>query len=376
MNKPEDTRLGERLLRILRSESSDTGWFSPVFLKAVAPQTLERILRSLRDRHGVPLGVRRRGPGWELAFASATVPVSVSWDDDGRVTGLLLGAAQTTGATVEEVLAEFATVAEETSYLVLFDGEERWARFPDRRVDVASAFKLALLAALRREIDSGRRSWSDIAYLRAGIRSLPTGLLQDWPEGAPFTLHTLSTLMISRSDNTATDILLDVLGRAAVEEHCPALTPIATTREYFVLSAKSNRQLSEQYVHESSAGRRRILEEAARLPLPSVAELRQDESAGQAGWRLSPRELCSLMESVADLPLMAVEPGPARWGAWERVAFKGGASFTTRSSVLCLEAGEHRCYVATLAHSRLDETRVDSLNIALVRALESAWPRK
>lgn len=49
-----------------------------------------------------------------------------------------------------------------------------------------------------------------------GEKSLPGGILQNWPKGAPLTLHTLAGLMISQSDNTAADTLLEILGRDVV----------------------------------------------------------------------------------------------------------------------------------------------------------------
>lgn len=64
-------------------------------------------------------------------------------------------------------------------------------------LQVASTFKLAASAALREEIDAGRRAWGDVVTLRDEWRSLPTGRLRDWPAGARLTLHTLAALIIS-----------------------------------------------------------------------------------------------------------------------------------------------------------------------------------
>ena len=47
-------------------------------------------------------------------------------------------------------------------------------------------------------------------------------MAQDWPKGAPVTLHTLATLMISISDNTATDQLIAIVGRDAIAEELRA----------------------------------------------------------------------------------------------------------------------------------------------------------
>ena len=80
---------------------------------------------------------------------------------------------------------------------------------------MGSAFKLGVLKALKEQIAGGRHSWDEVAELTAPDLSLPSGIIQGWPMGAPLTLHSLAALMISISDNTATDVLMRVVGRAA-----------------------------------------------------------------------------------------------------------------------------------------------------------------
>ena len=70
---------------------------------------------------------------------------------------------------------------------------------------------------LREEVEAGRRAWDEVVRLEEAWKSLPSGLLQGWPEGSPLTLHTLAALMISLSDNTATDALIALLGRERLE---------------------------------------------------------------------------------------------------------------------------------------------------------------
>ena len=84
---------------------------------------------------------------------------------------------------------------------------------------VGSAFKLAVLAALKDQVAAGALAWDDVATLEAGHISLPSGILQAWPVGSPLTIHTLASLMISVSDNTATDALIALLGRDLIESY-------------------------------------------------------------------------------------------------------------------------------------------------------------
>ncbi len=103
-----------------------------------------------------------------------------------------------------------------------------------RPLAIGSAFKLFILAELQRQIGAGRRHWSDVVLLDR--RSIPSGVLQTWPRGAPVTLHTLAAQMISVSDNTAADTLLHLLGRENVEAMMATLGVGAAARNRPLLS--------------------------------------------------------------------------------------------------------------------------------------------
>ena len=60
--------------------------------------------------------------------------------------------------------------------------------------------------------------------------SLPTGRLRTIPPGSPLALRTLAAFMITDSDNTATDALIEF---RSMQRHLPFLT----TREYFHLKS-------------------------------------------------------------------------------------------------------------------------------------------
>ena len=64
-------------------------------------------------------------------------------------------------------------------------------------------------------------NWSDVVNVDRS--SIGGGTVAGFPRGAPITLHTLASLMISISDNTATDILLHVVGRENVERMMAAM---------------------------------------------------------------------------------------------------------------------------------------------------------
>lgn len=127
--------------------------------------------------------------------------------------------------SLEEALEAFRGLSGRVGLWVERDGRPVLALEEDTPLAVASAFKLLVLAALREEVEAGRRAWDEVVRLEEAWKSLPSGLLQGWPEGSPLTLHTLAALMISLSDNTATDALIALLGRERLGPSPPATAP-------------------------------------------------------------------------------------------------------------------------------------------------------
>ncbi len=130
---------------------------------------------------------------------------------------------------------------------------------------IASGFKLWVLAEAASSVRARERSWDQVIPL--GRASLPSGITQTWPKGTPATLYTLATLMISISDNTATDTLLAHLGREKVNNmvrsighSAPAKTlPILSTLELFSLKADRNAPIRTAYAKANYAKRIEIL---------------------------------------------------------------------------------------------------------------------
>jgi hypothetical protein len=52
-------------------------------------------------------------------------------------------------------------------------------------------------AASKCEIAAGMLQWEQVINLEASWKSLPSGILQNWPDGSPLTLQTLASLAVS-----------------------------------------------------------------------------------------------------------------------------------------------------------------------------------
>ena len=83
---------------------------------------------------------------------------------------------------------------------------------PDRRFASASMVKIPIMAACYKAAEEGRVSLQDV--LRVGRRDKVrgSGVLRASPTGTPVTVDKLLDLMITDSDNTAANMLIDLLG--------------------------------------------------------------------------------------------------------------------------------------------------------------------
>jgi beta-lactamase class A len=76
----------------------------------------------------------------------------------------------------------------------------------------ASTFKVPILVELYRQVDAGIIDSDTRIELTDKIRSPGGGLIKELGSGLRLTIHDLALLMIIVSDNTATDILYDLVG--------------------------------------------------------------------------------------------------------------------------------------------------------------------
>jgi beta-lactamase class A len=240
---------------------------------------------------------------------------------------------------------------------------------------------LAVLAALRERIAEGKMSWASVVALDDRWRSLPSGVLQTWPTGSHLTIETLASAMISISDNTAADAVMALVGRDAIERQAPVrVRPFLTTRETFVLKAPENRDLLARFRQATPVGRRDVLREVARRPLPSLRSFDLSRpTALDVEWFFSARELCALMAKVADLPLMTINPGiadPAEVTAsGERIAFKGGSEPGVVNLTVSVSRGGHEACVAATWNDSAHDVEVVRLVVAVRGLLASMLPR-
>ncbi|MFW6013106.1 MAG: serine hydrolase [Candidatus Bipolaricaulota bacterium] len=113
-----------------------------------------------------------------------------------------------------------AKIKEQTSSLAVDFGiavrfletEEQFFLNEKQTYQLASVFKVPVLFAAMKEVEDGSFSLDQRIELRSQHKTKPSGILPYLKEGLTPTFEDLLTLMIIISDNTATDMVLELLG--------------------------------------------------------------------------------------------------------------------------------------------------------------------
>ena len=350
---PELRARAEQVVALLRGEGQPAEMFAPPFLAAVPEAQLRAVTQQLATQHGALRGLARLQPSSatagvihvDMERAVLSLNLSIEAQPPHRITGLLVTGAAARAESLPELIEELRTLPGQVSFAVALLGEGApepiAGHEPDRALAIGSSFKLIILAELSRQIQAGERQWSDV--VRLDRRSLPSGQLQSWPEGSPVTLHTLAALMISISDNTATDMLLHLVGRDNVERMMATIgieaaarnRPFLSTLEAFALKTAAE-ETTAAWAAADEEGRRRLLAGSLASVSPGDVDPArfsgQPMRIGELEWFASANDLVRVMdwlrrnggETIRDI--LAISPGAAGLtDDFGYVGYKGGS---------------------------------------------------
>ncbi len=370
---PVDLARG-RIDTMLRTGHADSTWFSQAFLAQVPASKVDEIIISLGSVLGPYQSVEFTPSKFIAHFAKGSDDVLIHLDAENKIDGLLFRPPSLKAASLDEGLGRLKSSHGTLSYVILEEGRsDRAALLASEPLAVGSAFKLAVMNALQDEVAKGRLHWTDVVSLKREWKSLPSGVLQDWPDGTPVTLATLAIEMMAVSDNTAADALIRVVGPEALKPYAGGNTPFLTTREVFTLKSTLGAALRADYLRAATAeGRERVLEAADGLPLPGADLLLVHPDLG-VEWRYSVRDLCALMAKVSGSADLAINPGVADPAAFQNVAFKGGSDLgvINLTTAVTTRRGARLCFSATLndPDQKVDEAGFEAAYGGVMRLL-------
>ncbi|MFE0145681.1 serine hydrolase [Nonomuraea sp. NPDC059007] len=207
----------------------------------------------------------------------------------------------------------------------------------DRNTDrpLGSMFKLYILGTIAEQIRQGKLSWNTKLTITPELKSLPSGELQDRPDGSKVSVFEAAKLMISISDNTGTDMLLHKAGKKAVEKTMRAWGardkrnfPVLSTRELFTLKGADYPKHAKAYLALGTPAKRAYLRATiGKLPLTSITPWLKPRELHTIEWFASPADVARAhaeLRGISDPKVgevMSANPGGLAQGAW----FKGGS---------------------------------------------------
>lgn len=352
-------------------EATYEALFAPDFKASVSFAQLTPVVDQMRQlgpwEFDQVLGESAADGAYRLSSeAGDRAVLNININDDDLVYGLSVVPWTAPVGSFEEALEQLDEF--ETSTLLVAevsDGE--CSSITERNVDevqpLGSIFKLYVLGALLDAIDAGSVTWDQPVIIRDELDSYPSGTTQDVEAGIEMTVQELAELMIAISDNTATDHLIELLGREAVEaaqanygQSNPELNqPFLTTRELFLL--KTDDDLRATYVAGDRDDRRAMLDSLAGVALPPVEEVLSFVEGGALDvevveWFATPTDMCRLLVEVAKDPvareMLAINPGvPDDTGRWSYIGFKGGSEPGVVALAWLLEDADGRVFTVT-----------------------------
>ncbi len=351
---PELRSRAAQVVELLRGRGAPAETFTPAFLAAIPEAQVRGIAQQLTAQYGAVQRLARIEPQSatggiiHVDFERAVLRMNITLEPQPphRISGLLVTGADLRGDSLAAVMDEIRALPGATSVAVARLGggapEVLASHEPGRALAIGSAFKLWILAELSRQVQAGERRWSDVVTLDR--RSSPSGTLQAWPQGSPVTLHTLASLMISVSDNTATDMLLHTIGRENVERMMTTIgieaaarnRPLLSTLELFAIKTLPAPGLNA-WQQADEAGRRRMLagdqgnRDASRLD--SGRFTGSPLHIDSIEWFASATDMVRTMDWLrrhgddSARAILAINPalGPAQRNGFAFVGYKGGS---------------------------------------------------
>jgi hypothetical protein len=348
--------------------------------REIAPLNVDRVVGTA-EPHRVTAAVLSRGADWY------TLKITTQAEEPFLIAGIFYEADPSLAPPPPSDWAKFGTEVAKIAPRVSFLAAEVTDRcVPVAELDasaqkpIASAFKLYVLSALVASIGASAHAWNEILPIADPQKSLPSGFLHLRTAGSTLSIQQHAEAMIFDSDNTATDHLIHLLGRSAIEEafatagHAePARNrPLMTTREWFLLKLHLDDAGRAAYLAKDEAGRRGYLDgdlagldlfttagdawRAWKAPLPTIDTIE---------WFASHGDLCRVMLRLRD-QMSTTEGAPVRailskntvftvdGTKWRYAGFKGGFEPGLLSVTWLLQRSDMRWFVVSVTASDLE----------------------
>ena len=247
-------------------------------------------------------------------------------------------------------------------YVVIdVESGERFARLDGTQFPTASTIKLAVLYELLKQADEGRVALDAVTPMDRA-RAVPGGLLYELtnPSLSP---RDLAVAMILQSDNTATNVLIDRVGMAAVNRRMAALGLAHTELRRHMIDLEAARRGDENVSTPADLARLVLAFHRGEGLSATVQGQRRSRSCRSPSGR--PSEPACLPRS----------PSPARAASWRASALTPASSIS-RAGRTCLSRWRRSCETTLEPSGALDQLARLSYEYFNRRATVSEYGRQ
>jgi hypothetical protein len=379
--------------------------FTNAFLAQVPPDKLVSIFKYYYSVCGactkiVPLKINNDySAKYDFYFeknSTVTVTLELESKEPNLINGLFFGPPVTAASSFNDLISELKKLPGETSLLAVKLSNSGISAVAEHNsgsyMAIGSSFKLYILSEILRTINAGEKKWSDVIELKEECRSLPSGFLHSWHSGTNMTIESLASLMISISDNTATDNLLNFAGRENVEKimavtgHSkPELNiPFLATTEMFKLKGEPTKQVISKYL-DSVDKKKFIKEELPKIKRENISMWTLPYYIDKVEWFASAKDLCNVMNWIRinsenekedrTRNILSINPGTnISNDKWNYVGYKGGSEPGVMSMNYLLRSSQGEWFAFSCSvNSKLtaiDESKFAGLVSRAIKLLE------
>ncbi|MGC9070971.1 MAG: serine hydrolase [Elusimicrobiales bacterium] len=342
--------------------------FDRSLIKRIGEEKLVKIFKDLYSKTGSVLKVstvsfttENYGDFFFHTEKDYIIPVTIAINTNGRITSFSFRPPFKKTLSVSDIVEKLKSLNYEKKAILIkkltqiektlysYNDEESFA--------IGQAFTLYILSYLA----ENEKRWDRVVRVDHNHKSFSSSTINKYPESAPATIFTLAYHMISESDSTATDILIDYIGKQKLEHYIKDKNsnyilnlPFLKTKEAFRIKMKPN--FAQKYQQASTDEKREMLRY---LEDDETNTYKLDSSTtpfiNTADWFASPKDICLLMDHIRIInnpfanAILSLNPGlDLKSGGYLWGGFKGGRESGVLTLNWLLKAKDEKYYCISI----------------------------
>lgn len=347
INQPEDLKYHEL--------------FHSSFTKAVPEKTILTIFQSIKSEYGdcskiliTEYNDNHSGEFFTIHNMSIRLSFSMTIGVDKNkpyIYGLLFKGKEIPSKKIQSETELYNYLKSSNSNMTIllrkFKGSDLLSYNEINKRALGSIFKLYVLGALEEVIKTDSKiTWDTKIEIKNKLKSLSSGEMHLHKEGDKFSLYEFAAKMISISDNTATDHLIEFIGRSFIQDYIKKNKlnsfpneniPFLKTYELFKMKAYFSKDHVKSYKLSSEFERLKAINQLPKINPNELLELlgtwKSPREINSLEWFASPNDICNVFKklySYNDIKLSEIlglntPLVNTKSHHWSYIGYKGGS---------------------------------------------------